>query len=246
MYGIIYRAKNLVNNKSYIGQTIHSLAKRKLNHYSDSSSCVYFHRALKKYKEEDWEWTIIDTAESQAELDQKERYWIEYYHSFGEGYNLTSGGQGSRDVAITEEHKRRTRETMLRVKNNNYKNYNKPISKMVRCLETGQVFPSMSAASRAMNIPYNKIQKACNNENNVADNYHWEVLTDEESMQYLPNAFVCVELNKIYVSFKQARKEDRFHEGNLNLVMRSGDPYEEKKYAGYTFYWLNPHLRGIH
>ena len=244
MYGIIYRAFNLINNKCYIGQTVHSLEARKRVHYSDFSNCTYFHRALKKYNKEDWEWSIIDTANSQKELNEKECYWIGYYQVFGKGYNLTSGGQGSSDVVITEEHKRKTRNTMLEVKDDNYKKYNKPINKLVRCIETNQVFQSMSEASRMMNIPYNKIQKACNNMNNIAGDYHWEVLSDEESLKYLPNAFYCVELNKIYVSFKQARKEDRFHEGNLNLAMKKGNPYEEKKYAGYTFYWLNPQLRG--
>lgn len=105
----------------------------------------------------------------------------------------------------------------------------------------------MSEASRNKNIPYNKIQRACHNQaNNFAGGYHWEILSNEEAIKYLPNAFYCVELNKIYISFKQARKEDRFHEGNLNLAMNTGNPYDEKKYAGYTFYWINPHLRGTH
>ena len=31
--GIIYKATNIKNNKVYIGQTIHTLEKRKRNHY---------------------------------------------------------------------------------------------------------------------------------------------------------------------------------------------------------------------
>ena len=36
MYGIIYKATNLVNGKVYIGQTINTLNKRKMEHYQDA------------------------------------------------------------------------------------------------------------------------------------------------------------------------------------------------------------------
>jgi len=54
--------------------------------------------ALRKYPDPaNWEWATIDTAETKEELDQKEIYWIAFYHSFEEtkkGYNLSSGGRG--------------------------------------------------------------------------------------------------------------------------------------------------------
>jgi hypothetical protein len=91
MFGIIYCAYNKINNKRYIGQTIHSLKKRIRFHYSKYSSCVYFHRALEKYKENDWIWKIIDHADSQKELDEKEIFWISFFKTQTSqyGYNLT-------------------------------------------------------------------------------------------------------------------------------------------------------------
>ena len=47
--------------------------------------------AIRKYGvgPEIWELQIIDNAESQEELNQKEQYWIRYYNSVEEGYNET-------------------------------------------------------------------------------------------------------------------------------------------------------------
>lgn len=96
---IIYKATNKANGKIYIGQTIRSLEYRKSQHFRDAKNnkrrTVYFHNAIYKYGEENFEFEIIDTAEIQEELDQKEIYWIKFYKSNKEefGYNLDSGGK---------------------------------------------------------------------------------------------------------------------------------------------------------
>ena len=58
-----------------------------------------FHKALKKYGLENFEWEIIDHADSDSEIREKEVYWINHYRtciSFSDcnGYNLTLGGEG--------------------------------------------------------------------------------------------------------------------------------------------------------
>ena len=114
-YGIIYCAYNKENGKRYIGQTIKSLAARKQVHYSKYSNCKYFSHALQKYPKDVWEWSIIDTAETREELNDKEKFWIQKFFSndAAHGYNLTEGGQGSQGVVVSEESKLKTRETML-------------------------------------------------------------------------------------------------------------------------------------
>lgn len=234
MFGIIYCAYNKINNKRYIGQTIHSLEKRIRHHYSKYSSCVYFHRALKKYKENDWIWKIIDHANSQEELDEKEIFWISFFktQNLQHGYNLTAGGQGSRDVKVSKEKKLLTRETMLKRVRNNYSKTKQPVSKPVKNLITGECFLSISEAKKETGD--NSIQYKLRNKK------EWTYLQGEEMLLYCPNAIYCVELNKIYENVRQARLEDRFHQGNLGKALSSGEPREPKEYAGYTFYWLNP------
>lgn len=244
MYGIIYDAYNKQNGKHYIGQTIHSLEKRRRIHYSKYSNCIYFHRALEKYKKEDWIWSIIDQAETAEELNNKEQYWIKYYDSKNpsKGYNLTDGGQGSQGAIITEENRKKTRETMLRSVSNNYSKKESKI-KPIKCLETGNCYVSISEASRALGISNSSIQYSLRDPNNENKHkYHWILLEGEERLKYLPNALYCVELDKIYDNIRQARVEDRFHEGNLGKAMLQGSSTEPKKYAGYTFYWVNPNL----
>lgn len=113
-YGIIYKAINLVNSKVYIGQTINTLEYRKLKHMNKSKhNCdTIFCRAIRKYGELNFDWSIIDSAESQDELNEKEIYWIDFYKSHifrddSNGYNMTLGGEGISGFNHSNETKRK-------------------------------------------------------------------------------------------------------------------------------------------
>lgn len=102
--GFIYRAYCLVSKKSYIGQTINTLEIRKNKHLSDTfgkkNSQLHFHKAIRKYGIDNFEWTIIDTILTDSQeslyecLDILEIKYIEQYDSYRNGYNMTPGGQG--------------------------------------------------------------------------------------------------------------------------------------------------------
>ena len=88
----IYKITNIQNNKIYIGQTIRPVQDRFNRHINDALHNVidtHFARAIRKYGKENFSLEIIDTAQSQDELNKKERYWIQYYNSVEEGYNET-------------------------------------------------------------------------------------------------------------------------------------------------------------
>lgn len=240
-YGIIYQAYNKINHKSYIGQTIRPLEIRIRLHYN-SEHCPLFHRALEKYEKEDWEWKIIDTADTKEELDEKEIYWIAFYdtHNIEKGYNLTDGGGGSNGFIQSEEAKKKIRESMCnKLKNNHHRPETSNI-KPVKCVETGEIFYSAVEAHKATGANPHSIRGVIKGRKHTAGGYHWEEVTGEERVKCLPNAIYCVELNKIYDNAKQARLEDRFHHSNLCKAMKQGKAEEPKHYAGYTFYWVNP------
>ena len=96
---LIYKATNLINNKSYIGQTIHSLESRKSGHLEsvkNKSKCA-FHRAIRKYGEVNFKWEVIYECNSIDELNEKEQHYIKEYNTFtgnnnSNGYNMTTGG----------------------------------------------------------------------------------------------------------------------------------------------------------
>ena len=90
---LIYKATNLINNKSYIGQTTTSLKQRKKEHET-SSKLTYFHLAIKKYGKENFTWEILENNLTFDILNEREKYWIKFYKSNDKtfGYNLTEGG----------------------------------------------------------------------------------------------------------------------------------------------------------
>lgn len=90
---LIYKVENKINHKVYIGQTIKTLEERKCEHlkYVHNGKGFRFHKAIRKYGEDNFIWSVIDTASTVEELNQKECYWIEYYKSYINGYNSTKG-----------------------------------------------------------------------------------------------------------------------------------------------------------
>ena len=56
VYGIIYKATNILDGKCYIGQTVKILEKRKREHINsalgkNNKNLMVFHKAIKKYGE---------------------------------------------------------------------------------------------------------------------------------------------------------------------------------------------------
>lgn len=92
---IIYKATNKINGKIYIGQAVDTLARRKTEHLSKSNngSRFYFHRALRKYGVDGFTWEIIQVCKDIDELNKQEVYYIAFYDSFKNGYNMTRGGK---------------------------------------------------------------------------------------------------------------------------------------------------------
>ena len=94
----IYKITNLINEKVYIGQSV-DINYRFNNHKSESfnpKSNAYntaIHRAIRKYGVENFSFEVIEECTKEL-LSEREIYWIAYYNSYGNGYNLTSGGEG--------------------------------------------------------------------------------------------------------------------------------------------------------
>jgi group I intron endonuclease len=90
---IIYKITNKVNNKVYIGQTIHTIEKRWSRHCSKNSGCLALVNAIKKHKKDSFTIEQIDSASSVEELNKKENEWILKCNSlYPNGYNLNTGG----------------------------------------------------------------------------------------------------------------------------------------------------------
>lgn len=92
----IYKITNIINGKSYIGQST-DIHRRWKNEITDSK-CINANsynyplmKAFRKYGIDNFKFEIIEECNSE-ELNQKEIYWIDYYDTFFHGYNQTLGG----------------------------------------------------------------------------------------------------------------------------------------------------------
>lgn len=91
MIGYIYKTTNKINQKIYIGK--HQSSKYDERYFGSGK---ILRRAIEKYKIENFTNEIIDTAETDEELNNKEKYYIKYYKDlYGKNcYNLAKGGDG--------------------------------------------------------------------------------------------------------------------------------------------------------
>lgn len=99
---IIYKISNLINNKVYIGQTIKTIEYRWKHHckLNNKRSCRFLLNAIRKHGKENFKIEEIEKCENKEELNIREKYWISFYKSFGEGYNLTSGGNFNVELSL--------------------------------------------------------------------------------------------------------------------------------------------------
>lgn len=89
---VVYKITNKINGKVYIGQTINSVERRFQRHVSDAMSGrlnTHLANAIRLYGSKSFVVEVIDTADSQDELNHKEQYWIRAYDSVRTGYNET-------------------------------------------------------------------------------------------------------------------------------------------------------------
>ena len=87
----IYKITNKINNKCYIGQT-NNYVRRFREHrkmYDGKSSKILYY-AFKKYGIDNFDFEVLDYGENYNEL---EKYYIEYYNSIDNGYNISTGGE---------------------------------------------------------------------------------------------------------------------------------------------------------
>ena len=163
MFGIIYLA-TFPNEKMYVGQTTWDLEHRKNQHKSeaDRGEGSTFHKAINKYGFDSIKWEIIDTAENQEDLNNKEKHYIKAYRTYtryknSRGYNRTLGSEGVRGLA----HSKEVRVKISRALKGKHKGASNPSARKVVCLNTGEVFETMKEASKKYNSPYHHICSCC-------------------------------------------------------------------------------------
>ena len=96
----IYKITNTINNKCYIGKSSNieerwKYHKKRYNDIKEYNKPLY--RAFRKYGINNFLFEIIELINNDYKKlsDEREKYWIKYYNSYGStGYNGTEGGDG--------------------------------------------------------------------------------------------------------------------------------------------------------
>lgn len=231
---ILYMATNLVNGKRYIGQTWQTLANRKSKHISDSLSGrekCYFNLAIVKHGKQNFIWKEIDRVFTAKASDALEIHYIKYYKTRDRniGYNLARGGRVNRGFKKTAEQNKAASERMKRLyaegkiiapsKGKIYSEEQKikmigynPLSKEVRCTETGQIYPSIREAARQTGTNRSSLRHVIIGNQLTAGDLHWESYPrtqvdkdrDNKKMRKRKRQVLCNETGIVYKTIKAA------------------------------------------
>ena len=125
----IYKITNIINGKSYIGQSLY-LKKRIRRHlsYKSHKDNLALYKAFDKYGVDKFIIEILETIDTEkcdnikSELDILEIFYIKKYNSYISGYNKTIGGDaGITRYKFTEEQRRKVSEHQKLCAHNFYK-----------------------------------------------------------------------------------------------------------------------------
>lgn len=124
--GVVYRYVS-PDGKSYVGQTTNEARRRKdfatIANNPNGGCLSYrsksFREDLLKFGRDKFTYEVLfrgqyqTKEDAQADLWQKEEFFIEYFDSFNNGYNNTIGGSGSKGHKLTQEQVEKQRQWLI-------------------------------------------------------------------------------------------------------------------------------------
>ncbi len=226
---LIYLITNKVNGMQYVGQTIHKLKHRIEHHKRYNKS--YLGNAIKSYGWENFEVAILEECNSPEELDEREIFWIKKLNcKIPNGYNLTDGGHAPKGRYVSEH------ERNLRAEINPYK-------RAVRCIDTGEIFPSVTAAGRHFNTNHSLISAVCRGKQITTAGHRFEYVDAPLSLEaklrqpQKPHTrkVYCVELNRIFETIIEAANFCKTNAAHITQVCRG----QRKRAGGYHWKYID-------
>jgi len=143
-FGIIYKIKNKINGKSYIGQTTASLSIRKQRHVTGKFAIG---NALRKYGKDAFEDSILYEAKDSEDLNLAEIRLIKEENTlYPNGYNLMPGGQARLLPHSIEKMKKTKSLRIFKQSEELIERRMKKIRKPIQCITDGNVFSSAKEA----------------------------------------------------------------------------------------------------
>jgi len=106
-YYIIYSITNILNGKIYVG--FHATNDPDDNYMG---SGIAINEAYKKYGIDNFKKDILEYC-NRDNWAEREKYWIGKLNTYGEGYNLTLGGEGTLGVRLSHESRRKISDSKI-------------------------------------------------------------------------------------------------------------------------------------
>lgn len=233
----IYCILNKINNKKYIGQT-YDLHYRWNRHRSDLNCQRHSNKHLQSswniYGEDAFEYIVLEYCSLEI-IDEKEKYWINYYDSIRTGYNQAKGGLGCRGYKHTDEEIAKMR--MIQ----------KP-KKVVQFDLNGnyiKTWISGSCASKELGLYSLSIKNCCNKKNHVKSvgGYIWTYEEDKNDLSYYLKKNIALpkrvnqydkKLNfiKTWDSIYQIGKELNYSTSQISMCCN------KKNKSAYGYVWI--------
>ncbi len=201
----IYKIVNSLNNKIYIGKTEKENPNDRFKQHLLDSNKTYKNKrplydAIKKYGKHNFTFDVLEKTENASD---REKFYIDFYDAYKNGYNATPGGDGRPYVTNYEEiieyfnsgdfslvdvanhfniH-RDTVRTILKKFKIDYNKFKRRRLKVYKFLKDGTFVESFddcrSAAISLGNIKLNShISECCKNKRNSASGFIWKYSMD--------------------------------------------------------------------
>ena len=120
--GIIYGYTNLESGRMYIGQTVHP--ERRWHDHRYGKNATGWHKDYQNNPDK-YEYSVIEYDVPENKLDEREIFWISFFDSYHNGYNLTEGGNSTRGYKYTDEAKKKISEHHADISGENHPMYGK-------------------------------------------------------------------------------------------------------------------------
>ena len=174
----VYKITNDINDKVYIGLTYYSIQSRWQTHLKDRKKFECkdrpLYRAMNKYGIDHFLIQEIEECSDEV-VNEREKYWIQFYNSYYDGYNATFGGEGRREydaLIFVEDYQNGLNETEIAIK------YKCDMTTVRRALNLYNIYPDMEQRKRAKEL-YGK--KCCG----IKDGRSIEFLTMMDAARFI-------------------------------------------------------------
>lgn len=212
----VYVHTNILNGKKYVGITCQKPEDRWRNG-NGYKQCSKMWNAIMKYGWEGFDHEIVAKNLSKEQADKMEKDLIKKYNTIEAGYNLDIGG-GGKEPEIVETRQARS-DSSLRIKKPHVGHHNSTyIKRKVRCVETGEVYESVSSLARLLNVDHSRILKACNF-NRAICGFHYEYVDERKNNL---RKILCKDLNIVFDSIASAARYFNVAENTVRRHCENG------------------------